>query len=175
MKLATLLLAGAVCALPLAASAQWQWVDKDGRKVFSDQSPPPEIPEKNILRRPSAARAPTPAPAVAASTAPAQVGTGTSQPNGSAPKISGVDEELAAKAKQDKDAEAASKQKEIADRQAKANAETCARARTAQVTMDSGIRLSTVNAKGEREIMDDAARATEAKRIRDTIAATCKG
>jgi hypothetical protein len=25
-----------VCAAPALCMAQWQWVDKDGRKVFSD-------------------------------------------------------------------------------------------------------------------------------------------
>ena len=34
--------------------AQWQWIDKDNKKVFSDQAPPSEIPDKNILRRPGA-------------------------------------------------------------------------------------------------------------------------
>jgi hypothetical protein len=34
--------------------AQWQWIDKDGRKVYSDRSPPSDIQEKNILKRPAA-------------------------------------------------------------------------------------------------------------------------
>ena len=37
----------------LSALAQWQWIDKDGHKVFSDRSPPPEINEKDILKRPA--------------------------------------------------------------------------------------------------------------------------
>jgi hypothetical protein len=51
MKFAHWLVLGCVCLLPLAASAQWQWIDKNGKKVFSDQAPPPDVPEKNILRR----------------------------------------------------------------------------------------------------------------------------
>jgi hypothetical protein len=34
--------------------------------------------------------------------------------------------------------------------------------------------LSRVNSKGEREIMDDAARAAEAKRLQEIMAADCK-
>ena len=59
----------AFLATPLAY-AQWQWVDKDGRKVFSDQPPPPGTPNDKILKRPGnrpaepeAAPAATPAPA----------------------------------------------------------------------------------------------------------------
>lgn len=176
MKLATLLLASAVCALPLAAAAQWQWVDKDGRKVFSDQSPPPDIPEKNILRRPAGKASTLPAavpatPAAAAPTpaAPVAAGTGTG-----APKVSGQDKELLEKAKQEKDAELA-KQKEAEAKQKAALAENCRRARAAQASLDSGMRLAQVNAKGEREVMDDAARAAESRRVQSAIAENCKG
>ncbi|MEK9952912.1 MAG: DUF4124 domain-containing protein [Curvibacter sp.] len=37
-----LVLAG--CLYALSASAQWQWLDKDGRRVFSDRPPPAEVP-----------------------------------------------------------------------------------------------------------------------------------
>jgi hypothetical protein len=46
--LLTLVLVG-VCS---TAMAQWQWLDKDGRKVFSDRAPPPDVMEKDILKRP---------------------------------------------------------------------------------------------------------------------------
>ena len=38
-----LTLAALACSVPLMAAAQWQWLDKDGRKVFSDQPPPPNL------------------------------------------------------------------------------------------------------------------------------------
>jgi hypothetical protein len=40
----------------VTALAQWQWIDKDGRKVYSDRSPPSDIPEKNILKMPRGAK-----------------------------------------------------------------------------------------------------------------------
>src|SRR5689334_12636967 len=52
MKAARLALLALACTLPLAAAAQWQWVDKDGRKVFSDKMPPPDIPQERILKGP---------------------------------------------------------------------------------------------------------------------------
>jgi hypothetical protein len=39
--------------------------------------------------------------------------------------------------------------------------------------MDSGVRVGRVNASGEREIMDDAARAVETKRIQGIMASDC--
>ncbi|MBP8183230.1 MAG: DUF4124 domain-containing protein, partial [Rhodoferax sp.] len=52
MKLIPILLGTWMASLCFAASAQWQWVGKDGHKVFSDRAPPPEVQEKDILKRP---------------------------------------------------------------------------------------------------------------------------
>ncbi|HZY15413.1 MAG TPA: DUF4124 domain-containing protein, partial [Ramlibacter sp.] len=43
MNALRLILLVLACSVPLAAAAQWQWLDKDGRKVFSDRAPPPDI------------------------------------------------------------------------------------------------------------------------------------
>lgn len=165
------LVLGCACALPLSASAQWQWVDNSGKKVFSDQPPPTDIPEKNILRRagPSpSARAPTPA-----SPAPEGTADTAATPKPAPPKPMGVDKELEEKTRK---AEAEQKAKEAAEaaKIAKAKVESCARAREGKATIDSGIRLAKVNAKGEREIMDDAARAAEQKRVQSVIDSDCK-
>ena len=50
MKSARTALLALACLVPLVASAQWQWIDKSGRKVFSDKAPPPEVTK--ILRQP---------------------------------------------------------------------------------------------------------------------------
>jgi hypothetical protein len=165
------LVLGCACALPLSASAQWQWVDNSGKKVFSDQPPPTDIPEKNILRRagPSpSARAPTPA-----SPGPEGTTDTAAAPKPAPPKPMGVDKELEEKTRK---AEAEQKAKEAAEaaKIAKAKVESCARAREGKATIDSGIRLAKVNAKGEREIMDDAARAAEQKRVQSVIDSDCK-
>ena len=161
----------ALCGTP--ALAQWQWVDKDGRKVFSDRSPPVEIQEKDILKRPAGASRVAAAVAVTPeATAP---GAAASVPaaKASVPKLSGKDTELEAKKKKAEDEEAAKKKAE-AEKVAKTNADNCDRAKSGLATLQSGVRMSSVNAKGEREIYDDAKRASESKRAQDVIDSSCK-
>ena len=161
------------------ASAQWQWVEKDGRKIFSDRPPPAEIAEKNILKRPpgaalaTAAVATTTEAATAGKPALAASGAAIKANAASAPKLSGKDAELEAKKKK-ADEEEASKKKVEVDKAAKAKAENCERAKTGLATLQSGVRMASVNAKGEREIFDDAKRASETKRAQEVIDASCK-
>ena len=177
MKFVHWLVLGCVVALPLSASAQWQWLDKNGKKVYSDQAPPPDVPEKNILRRvgpPPAARSTAnpnvDAPLATEGAADAPAGAPKAA---AAPKPTGVDKELEEKTKK-AEAEQKNKQAEEQAKVVKAKADNCALARQSKATVDSGIRLARVNAKGEREIMDDAARAAEQKRIQDVINSDCK-
>jgi hypothetical protein len=150
-----------VFVLPAVASAQWMYLDKDGRKVFSDKAPPPDITPDRIVRKPgmkttwSEPQAATPAAAA------------------SAPKISGKDKELEERRKQAEAAEA-EKNKAVAEAKAKAQAENCSRARLAKANFDSGQRISRLNAKGEREYLDDAQRQAEIKRLEGIIAVDCK-
>jgi hypothetical protein len=89
------------------------------------------------------------------------------------PKISGVDKELEAKKKQAADIELAKRRVEE-ERLTKAKIENCARAKQSKATLDSGLRIAQVNKAGEREVMDDASRAVEAKRIQSIIETDCK-
>ena len=158
-------MAGLLIAISSAALAQWQWVDGTGRKVFSDTPPPSSIPEKSILKKPGAGVAPAvvaedPAAAAPVANAPA------------APQVPARDTELEARKKQAEQAEEAKKKAEM-ERMVKARAESCERARKAKITMDSGVRLATTNAKGEREIMDDKAKAAETQRMEGIIRSDC--
>ena len=83
------------------------------------------------------------------------------------------DKELEAKKKQAAEAEAA-KKKADDERITKAKIENCARAKQAKATFDSGVRVARTNAAGEREVMDDAARDAETKRIQSIIDRDCK-
>lgn len=166
---------GLVC---LSASAQWQWLDKDGRKVFSDRAPPSDVPDKSILKRPgNATRAAAPAVANADGTISPAAAASAPEGAASAPKLSGVDKELVDKKKlaekQAADAEA-TKRKTEEERVTKAKAENCASARQSKATLDSGVRIGRVNAKGEREYLDDAGRAAETKRAQGVIDTSCK-
>ena len=174
----TLLLAMAGGLFAQVAFAQWQWLDKDGRKVFSDRSPPAEIQEKNILKRPPGSMRPAPPPeqaadAAAGTTAPKPAGAASGAAKANAPKLSGKDAELEAKKKK-ADEDDAAKKKADEDKLAKGKAENCERAKSSMATLQSGVRLSGLNSQGEREVFDDARRATEAKRLQDAIDASCK-
>ncbi len=162
--------------MSLAASAQWQWTDKDGRKVFSDRAPPADVLEKNILKRPGGRGTSAGATEMpAASTAATASVTAASAPEGaaSAPRLSGVDKDLADKKKKAEEAEVA-KRKAEEERIVKAKIENCARAKQAKASLGSGMRMARTNEKGEREVLDDAGRASEIKRIQAIVDSDCK-
>jgi hypothetical protein len=96
-----------------------------------------------------------------------------SQPAASSPKASGVDKDLAERKKKEEQTQAVLRKAEE-DRVSKAKADNCQRAKLAQKGMDSGVRMSRINSQGEREIMDDAARAAESKRIQSIMDSDCK-
>ncbi len=168
----------AVLMLSLSAHAQWGWTDNSGRRIFSDQAPASDIPDKNIFKRPAVAKsAANAAPAkaadpAAAASAPA-IGASAAVAAASAPKLTGKDAELEKK-KKDAEAAEAAKKKADADKLASQRAENCEQAKRAKATFNSGIRIAATNAKGEREIMSDTDRAAEIKRIEAVIAADCK-
>lgn len=174
-----LFLAIAACLVCLSAQAQWQWIDKDGRRVFSDRAPPPDVPPKSILKQPGAAPGSTAAPVAARAAVPAGAASAAAAaasaaaPSVAAPTLSGVDKELTDKKKQ---AEAAIAAQARADeeRVRKAKADNCERAKANKTLMDSGVRVSRTGASGEREILDDAARAAELKRIQAVMDANCR-
>jgi hypothetical protein len=164
-----LILAIAGLTLSLSAWAQWQWIDKDGRKVFSDRSPPAEIQEKDILKRPGAGILSSPVSPAGNSVAAAPAPMGKV----SAPRLSGKDELLEARKKQAEDAEAALKKAEE-EKTAKSRADNCERIKRGLASLESGVRIAVTNARGEREIMDDAARGAETKRLQGIAASDCK-
>lgn len=170
---------GVLALTATAANAQWQWREKDGRQIFSDRAPPSEIAEKDILKRPlgdnRAAAVPlviTPGVATAADTRPV-VAPAEAAAKASVPKISGKDLALEAKIKKVEKEAAATKEVAL-EKVAKAKAENCERAKTGLATLQSGVRMSAVNAAGEREVFDDTRRASETKRAHEVLDANCK-
>ena len=154
-----------------SAFAQWVWLDKDGRKVYSDRAPPPEITDQRIVKRPPQAvrgvvLADPDAASVPAGAASAPL------PVASAPKPSSVDKDLEARKKAQQDALDAKKKADEA-RLVAAKADNCARARQNKMALDSGQRISHINAAGQPEILDDAARQAEAQRLQGIISSDC--
>lgn len=168
MKTSVICCLGLSLALGLAtaqAQAIWKWKDKDGRVQVSDRPPPASVPDSAILQRPGG-----PAPVVVdhdqAASAPAL----------SRPAPPAVDKALEAKrARQQAEQAAQVKSAEDAQRaqvQAK-KAENCQRARGQLAVLESGQRVARPTAQGEREVLDDAGRAAEVRRMREAVAANC--
>lgn len=173
MNLARLLVLGLAICLPVVCSAQWRWIDKNGRAVFSDQPPPSDIPAASILGKPgSKGRAAAPAEAASAAAKPASAAQ-AAKPAASAVKLSGKDKELQDKKKQAEAAEAEKRKAQEAEIEA-VRAGNCARAKRSKASFDSGARIARTNDKGEREYLDDATRAAEAKRLEAIIGKDCK-
>jgi type IV secretory pathway VirB10-like protein len=171
MKLLRMTLIVLACAMPALGLAQWQWIDKDGRKVYSDQSPPADIPAKNILKQPAGkgGRSVTVNEPAPASSAPA---VAAAKP-AATPQLSGKDKALEDK-KKAADAEAAEKKKAQEEEVAKQRSDFCARTKRSKAAIDSGARIARSNDKGEREFMEDAERATEGKRLDAILAKECQ-
>ena len=160
----------------LSATAQYQWLDASGRKVFSDQPPPSNIPAKRILQQPG--KAPAAVSVIAAEEASTSDGEGKPKAaentikTAPTPKIAGKDKDLEA-AKKKADDEAAAKKKAEDDVRNVAKADNCQRAKQAKMQFETGRPISAVNAKGERIIMDEAARMVETKRLEGIMGADC--
>ncbi len=171
-----LALALAGWAFALSAAAQWQWIDKDGRKVYSDRSPMSDIKDKDILKQPGGrGRVPASATAVegAEATAPAGAAVVNATAKANTPKISGKDAELQARKKKLEDEEAA-KKKADEEKLALGKADNCERGKKGLASLQSGVRITTVDAKGERQFMDDNTRAAESKRLQSIVDNDCQ-
>lgn len=128
-----------------------KWVDADGKVHYSDQPPPPNVKAKT-LRVTSDTAAPASAPA--------------------APKTIAEREAELRKAQQAKK-EAAGK---AAQEQARVEAEksACATAQQNLRTLQEGMRIMEVDAKGERSYLDDEQRQQRIAKARQDISAYCK-
>jgi hypothetical protein len=169
----------AACLLALAFGAQaqtlWKWRDAAGQLHISDTAPPVGTPAKNIISGPAGGVAVPSALTAASSTTTSTTTTTTfaAAGNGAASgpetaldkKKKAVDKERADKEQADHAALEASN--------AAIRKDNCARAQSAQAGIQSGQRIARTNANGEREFLDDAARAAELKHAQDAIASNC--
>lgn len=174
MKIFQYFLVGLASLLSATSFAQWQWVDQAGHQVFSDRAPPMGIADKNILKRP-AVRAAINDKSTASAASAASSAAVASQASGAATalQMTGVDKELMEKKKLAEQAQTAKRQAEQ-ERVLKTKIENCSRAKQAKANLDSGMRMGRMNEKGEREVLDDGARAAETQRIQTLIEADCK-
>ncbi|MFN0184454.1 MAG: DUF4124 domain-containing protein [Aquabacterium sp.] len=159
---AAILMTLTLLCLPAPAQAQWKWKDSGGQVHVSDLPPPRGTPDKDILSRPD--------PVVRRPAAPVAAASGPARPASGAARS---DPELEARRKK-AEADAAQRGKAEETKLAEQKAENCRRAREQMATLDSGVRIARVNAKGEREVLDDAGRAAEVQRARQVISQDCR-
>lgn len=157
-----------LCIVALAAAlspawAQYVWRDKSGRTNYSDLPPPSDVPDKNIVRRPTVGAAARPPAAPAAASAAASAASASR----------GVDAEIEARRVRTEQ-EKAARTKADEERVAAQRAENCQRARQQLAMLDSGQRVARVDESGARIILDDAGRAAEAAAARRVIDSDCR-
>ena len=150
------LLLGAALLASLPAFAQYSWIDNEGRRVFSDQPPPPDIPRSSIL-----VASPTPIASEPAAAPPAP-----------ALAASGQDQMLEAK-KRAADAAAATQRKSETEKLAAQRANSCKRAKVALSSLQSGARIAQLDAQGQRSYMTDEQRAAEIQRMHNIVQTNC--
>lgn len=156
------LLAAVLLAASSLATAQYIWIDDKGVKQLSDRPPPPNIPEKRILKAPGK---PMFNPYAPADAAPASAEA--------APPSATLAERNADFAKRKLEtAEAAQRAADQARNKA-AQAANCDAARKNQQALDQGIRLTTFDKNGERGYMDDAQR-EDLRKNTQKVLADCK-
>ncbi len=171
MRAALSLIFAAVALLaPLGdAHAQYKWRDAQGHITMSDRPPPSSVPARDVLERP----APQDVNARAQAVGAAQ--NESSKPNAAVAKAETRSKESAPSAVPSKaEVEAGNQRKEMEEKNASAARDNCARARRSIATFDSGMRVATVNAAGEREVMEDKQRAAEVARLQEIANSNCK-
>jgi hypothetical protein len=151
----------AIAATGASAQSVWKWRDAAGQIHLSDTPPPNDTPAGNVLQRPNGGRMPVAASASAVAAAPAASAPDTDLQK----KKKQADREVAEKAAADKAA--------LDQKNAEIRRDNCQRAQTQVSALQNGARVARLNAKGEREFLDDAARAAEIKRTQDIAAQNC--
>jgi len=149
----TLVLMVLVGFAAVASAQQFRWVDKDGRVQYGDV-PPPGVQAKR-LRPPPAGSAPAPAAAAK------KDGEKALSPD-------------AAFRKRQQEREAEEKKAAQASADAEIKRQNCESAQAQVRSIQSGIRISTVNAQGERVYLDDAQIAGELARAQQAASANCQ-
>jgi Domain of unknown function (DUF4124) len=155
----SLLCSVVLLSLAPAAQAQWKWRDAEGRVQYSDRPPPGTVADKDILSRPSGS-------ALRSMNSPAQPASAPASSPASA----------AAPGKAASDAAKAEKERKAAEEKQRAemNATNCKQAQDQLRLLESGVRVRQINDKGEREVLDDAARQTQMRQAQTVISVSCK-
>lgn len=167
MKRSKLYLIGLAMALcvGVAHAQQYKWKDARGRTVYGD------VPPAGVKATPIG---PVPAAPAAAPAAPA-AGTETAKAAGAkdAKPLTPAEKEMEFRRRVKEAQEAAAKQAEK-DKAERDRQENCELAREQERTLASGQRVARVDEKGERYYVNDAQRAQELAKARQSVSEWCK-
>jgi hypothetical protein len=156
----------AIAATGASAQSVWKWRDAAGQLHVSDTAPPAGTPDQNIVSRPGGGvRSVVSTSSVTTTSATTPV-AGASAPD------SDLDKKKKA-ADRDQTEKVAAAKADIEKKNAATRADNCQRAQSSVSGIQNGGRLAVMNAKGEREFLDDAGRAAELKRAQDGVAQNC--
>jgi hypothetical protein len=166
-----LLCASALLLLSQLAHAQYSWIDAKGTRVFSDRAPPAGTPPGRILATPRGARALMAEPGNAAEKpadkpvdAPAGMPADKKAPSGLAEREADYRKRTAEREQAERKTADEAKKKQ-------ALAEQCAAVRSSERTLASGIRITEVDANGQRTFVSDDERARRLAAARSALAA----
>lgn len=154
-------------ACGLAQAQAYRWVDKDGKVRYSDV-PPPGAKATELK--------PPPAPPAAAADPAAKGKAADPAAKDKAAKkgpLTPAEQEQAYRERQAKAREA--EEKEAKERAAaEARKQNCASAQESLRSLESGRRLTTINAQGETVVLDEATIQGRLAQARQTVAENCK-
>ena len=142
------------------AHAQYLWIDEKGVKQLSDRPPPPNVPEKRILKAPGKTSFSPDATPAEEPAAPAR----------NAPTL--AERNADNNRRQSEAAQAAGKAADEARLRAE-TAANCEIAKKNQQAINDGIRIANYDKNGERYFLSDAEKAEQEKNNRKVLAG-CK-
>lgn len=144
--------------IPVAALAQYVWLDEKGVKQYSDMPPPPSVPTARILKQPGERARPAPDSTALDS-------------NATAPK-SLAEQNAEFKKRRMEQAEKEKKAAEEA-RLAAEKSKHCERTRSYLRALESGERIAQTDSSGDRTFLSDEQRERELREARK-LAQDCK-
>ncbi len=165
LRVAALCLAVVAGTYAATSAAQWAWKDDNGRLVYSNLPPPPNVKPAQIVRQPGP-NAPLALPA----------------PEGDGAKPASTPAAKPPKTYAERDADFRKRQQALAEGEQKAQEEQqkaaqkaadCERSRGYLRALEDGVRITRTDAAGNREYLDDAQRAAEMERTRRSVAQFC--
>jgi hypothetical protein len=156
-------LVAATFCLPATAQQLYRWVDKDGKVQYSDQPPPSGAKGERTIA------APRPAPAPPADAK----GDGGDKARAEPARPKTVAEQETEFRKRRMEQEEARQKQEKQAAEDKERQQNCANAKAILAGLESGTLRARMNERGEREFLDDDARARETTGARAAVESWC--